>query len=244
MTPATLTVGGRPATVLGTFGKGCDGSAALNFGESGGANCSTACPYHPRTTSEHAAAGGARCYAATLEKRRPSLAAKLRRHESAPAEVVRLARLELAARRWCVPWLRVSAFGSVPESVPAGFGELMADAAAAGIPVHLPVETPEKAATYAAAVGPGVAVRLSATPDQWLTHDGPASTVAGRMTDTPRERLQLAREAAKARRAATGRRCGVCPAVASRTLKGRPVKCGECTLCADPGADVVYPAHG
>ena len=57
MTPATLTVGGRPASVLGTFGKGCDGSAALNFGESGGANCSTACPYHPRTTSGMPPAG-------------------------------------------------------------------------------------------------------------------------------------------------------------------------------------------
>ena len=101
---------------------------------------------------------------------------------------------------------------------------------AAGIPVRT-VETPAKAATYAAAVGP-VSVRLS-SPDQWLTHDGPASTVAGRMTDTPRERLQLAREAARGRRAA-GRRCGR-PAAARADPEGRPGSVANVRCAPTPG---------
>lgn len=249
MTIATLTIGGaRP--VLGAFSKGAPGSVALNFAPSGGANCATGCPYHPRSTSAHAAPGGARCYAARCEARpdRQQLAAKLERHEVAGADaVLEAASAELAARGWRVPWLRVSAFGSVPPTVPRGLRGFLARLRDAGTPVHLPVETARKARRYRAAVGDLVAVRESvATPRRWRTAPGPVSTVAGSMDTPPRERLEAARDAAADRRRRTGRRVVVCPAVAAGTLRrgaASRAKCGACTACSDAATDVVYPAH-
>lgn len=104
MTAATLTIGGaRP--VLGSFSKGCAGSVALNFAPSGGENCDTACPYHPSTTSAHAAPGGARCYAVKVERyRSATLAPKLARHAAAGAgAVVAAVDQELRAMAYRLP---------------------------------------------------------------------------------------------------------------------------------------------
>lgn len=250
MKTATLTIGGaRP--VLGSFSKGASGSLALNFAPSGGANCATSCPYHPESTAANAAPGGARCYAARCEARpdRAGLAAKLERHAAAGADaVIEAATAELAARGWRLPWLRISAFGSVPAVPPQRLRAMLERLRDAGTPVHLPVETSRKARRYRQAVGDIVAVRESvATLRRWRTAPGPVSGVAGSMADSPRERVASAKAAAADRARRTGRRVVVCPAVAERALRGRratgSAKCGRCTACADPAVDIVYPAH-
>ena len=245
---ATLTIDRRP--VLGTFTKALPGAAALNYGTSGGANCDTGCPYHPASTSAQAAPDAARCYAATCERRhdRQQLAAKLARHESAGADAITAqADQECRQRAYRLPWFRVSAFGSVPPSPPAGLRQLLQRLTDAGTPVHLPIETARKANRYRRHLdGTGVAVRESvATRRRWLTAPAACSLVAGSMQQRPAERVQAAKRAAQDRTAATGRRCIVCPAVAATHLRtgSKRAKCGACTACADPAIDVVYPVH-
>ena len=245
---ATLTVDRRP--ILGTFTKALPGSAALNYGRSGGANCDTGCPYHPASTSAQAAPNAARCYAATCERRhdRQQLASKLARHESAGADAVTArADAECRARAYRLPWFRVSAFGSVPAEPPRGFRRLLSRLHDAGTPVHLPIETARKANRYRRHLdGLGIAVRESvATRRRWKTAPGACSIVAGSMEDRPRERVTIAKALAAERTAATGRRCIVCPAVAAMHLRtgSDRAKCGACTACADPATDVVYPVH-
>ena len=245
-TAATLTVNGR--TVLGTFSKGVTGSAALNFGQSGGQNCDKVCPFHPESTAPNP--DGVRCYAVRVESRpdRQTLAAKLQRHEQAkPADVVRAADAECKERAYRLPWFRVSAFGSVPSRVPLPLVRLLWRLADAGTPIHLPVESKAKRARYQSALGDRVAVRWSApTPSAFLSEPGIVSTVAGSMDQRPADRVRAARDLAKERRQASGRGCIVCPAVTVRHLRKSPsphAKCGGCTACADPALDVVYPAH-
>jgi hypothetical protein len=242
---ATLTVNGR--AVLGSFGKGIPGSVTLNFATSGGANCDRECAYHPESTNE--AAGSVRCYAASCENRhdRKELRAKLERHEATnAAEIISRASLEMALRGYFAPWFRFSAFGSVPAAVPGNLRDFLARLAAAGTPVHFPVETAGKAEAYREAVGDLVAVRESVTsPARWIAAPGPVSAVAGSMSMKPRERVSAARAMAKARKAATGRRVVICPAVAARHLRTDSVnaKCGNCTACSNRAIDILYPAH-
>ena len=244
-TAATLTVNGR--TVLGTFSKGVTGSAALNFGQSGGKNCAKVCPFHPESNAPNP--DGVRCYAVRVESRpdRKQLAAKLQRHEDAkPADVVRAADAECKERAYRLPWFRVSAFGSVPPRVPLPLVRLLWRLADAGTPIHLPVESKAKRDRYQLSLGKRVAVRWSApTAASFLADSGIVSTVAGSMNETPRERVRAAADLARERREKSGRACVVCPAVAARHLRtgSKSAKCGLCTACADPGVDVVYPAH-
>ena len=239
--------------VLGGFGKGTPGSVALNYARSGGGNCSRGCPYHPETDSPFAADTDARCYAASCEMRpdRKPLAAKLERHETAGGdEVSERAYAEARAHRFRFPWFRFSAFGSVPDAVPADLVRLVGSLADAGTPIHLPIEDPDRVDRYREALPDSVAVRLSVpiADPAWMEIPGPISTVAGSMDTAPLERLAAAKLAARARRDATGRRAVVCPAVASSTYRRRgravaAVKCGDCVACADPSTDIVYPAH-
>ena len=235
-------------SVLGSFSKACAGAAALNFARSGGPNCERGCPYHPESTAS--APASARCYAVRIEHRpdRQQLASKLDRHEAAGADAVILAaERELAAAAYRLPWLRISAFGSVPARVPAGLRPLLTRLVRAGTPVHLPIETAAKASRYRRALdGVGIAVRESMTSRRrWRTAAVPASIVAGTMQQTPRERVDAAKAAAAERADRTGRRAIVCPAVAAKHLRtgSDRAKCGICTACADPSVDVVYPAH-
>ena len=250
MTLIPLTVGGS-APVLGTFSKGCAGSVALNFAPSGGVNCDQACPYHPATTSP-AAAGDPDppvCYAVNCEGRYSNtLVPKLERHAAAgAAAVVAAADRECAERRYRLPWFRFSAIGSVPAAVPDGFRRLVARLAAAGTPIHLPIESARKANRYRRALeGLGVAVRESVTGlRRWRSAPAACSIVAGSMSDSPRERVEAAKRYAADRTARTGRRCIVCAAVAARFLRtgSTLAKCGRCTACADPRVDIVFPAH-
>lgn len=236
------------SSVLGGFSKGCNGSVALNFARSGGSNCERNCPYHPDSTAAEPAS--ARCYAVRIEDRpdRQQLAAKLDRHESAGADaVLAAAERELAAAAYRLPWLRISAFGSVPAKVPAGLRPLLLRLVRAGTPIHLPVETAQKASRYRRALAStGIAVRESMTSRRrWRTAEVPASIVAGSMDQSPRDRVAAAKAIAAERTVHTGRRAVVCPAVAAKHLRtgSARAKCGLCTACADPAIDIVYPAH-
>ena len=255
-TTTTITIGGY-APVLGSFSKALAGSAALNFGTSGGANCDTGCPYHPTSTSNNAAPDVARCYAAACEARpdRQSLAAKLARHDDTDAvDLITAAMVELSYRAYRLPWFRISAFGSVPARVPANLRHMLEKLTASGTPVHFPIETARKASRYRRALdGIDVAVRESvASMRRWKTAPDACSIVAGTMQQPPRERIKVAQVVASIRRKATGRRCIVCPAISTsfirlqRNAKAqavRPIKCGTCTACADPEIDAVYPVH-
>ena len=244
----------KPRSVLGTFSKAVPGAAALNMGGSGGKNCSRACAMHPESESPFAVPGAGRCYAATIESgfKGRNVKAKLDRiEETDPDEVVYQADAELRQRRYRLPWFRLSAFGSVPDRIPAGFVKMLQALHDADTPIHFPIEDPDRVERYRDALPDSIAVRLSIpTGDtrSWIDYSGACSTVAGSMEDSPMERIQDARDVASNRRQATERRVIVCPAVASTTYrrKGRNVSkvhCGECTACADPATDVVYPVH-
>ena len=271
--------------VFGSFSKGIKGALALNFGVSGGANCATSCRHHPAHYSGGADRAGL-CYANVVENRhdRVQLAAKLSRHENLPAStIVGRAMVELSAlvgRGRAVPWLRVSTSGAVPTPAAAAadrrclplLREVLTVAKNAGIPVHFPVESAEKAEFYRSAIGSLATVRESIqtpdmTPETIANHpipSGPVSFTAGESVPAgPNKRgriLAAATAAAAAWSARTGRKTIVCPAVRvsflSRTKAGKGsrtpaevvawrdrAKCGSCPGCAVETYDIVYPAH-
>jgi len=243
-----------PANVLGSFSKAVPGSRALNMGRSGGRNCWRGCAMHPESESPYAVPEAGRCYAATLENgfRGKNVRAKLDRIEDAdPDAVIDVADAELRQRRYRLPWFRLSAFGSVPDRIPAGFVRMLERVHDAGTPIHFPIEDPDRVDRYRSALPDGIAVRWSipmGDSDSWTTYVGPCSTVAGSMRDRPKQRIEDARMVASERRQATGRRTIVCPAIVTSTLRRtdksvRAVKCGECRHCADTSTDVVYPVH-
>jgi hypothetical protein len=238
-------------TVLGSFSKGIDRAAQLNFGLSGGANCDTGCRHHPA----HYPAGADRagiCYAKVVELRhdRVQLADKLARHEAAPASAIvgkalhELEREKLHGRP-ARPWFRISTNGAVPKPATAiadrlflpRLRSLLEFCRQRGTPVHFPVESAEKAAFYREHVGALAVVRESIqTPDMspatiagHAIPAGPVSFTAGESV-TPgkdkRKRILAAADAAAAAWAKlTGRKTIVCPAVRvsflSRTKAGK-----------------------
>ena len=227
----------QPST-LSVFGKGAPGSVGLSFAPSASAHCSRRCPHY-----------GTRCYAERLEARYSKLAAKLERHHAQGFERTcrdALAELEAGKGSGFVPiWFRFSVCGSFPaQPTPEDVRALRALVEwlnAHRVPIHLPIETRAKATRYRRALrGLGVTVRESATSERRArTAPGPVSwvTVGGGVPD--------AKKAARARTRATGRKCIVCPAVAAKKLNGdvERAKCGNCTACADPAVDVIYPSH-
>ena len=271
--------------VFGSFSKGVRGALSLNFGRSGGANCATTCRHHPTHFSAGADQSG-KCYAIVVEQRhdRVQLKDKLDRHEALPAStLVGRALVEFCAmtlRGIAPPWFRVSTNGALPNEAEAMadrrfvplFRELLTKARSVGTPVHLPTETPEKAAFYRRVVGDLATVRESVqtanmTPDTIARHTipaGPVSFTAGEECGPGKNKrgriLAAAAAAAAAWSARTGRKTIVCPAVRvsflSRTKAGKGArdaaavkawreraKCGSCTACACPLVDIVYPAH-
>jgi len=228
-------------SVLGSFGKGVPGSASLNFGLSGGANCETSCRHHPE--HEHAKANPAdACYAWILEKRhdRTQLRDKLARHDRLPASViVRRAHLELEREalygKAPRPWFRFSTDGSLPgrkkamgDSKFRGAFRALAEfivARSGRDRIHLPVESAKKARFYRELVGDIVTVRESLQtpnmiPETIAAHDIPAGPVSFTAGDTvpagPGRRLRVLAAAAAAAAAwaqRTGRKTIVCPAV-------------------------------
>lgn len=272
-------------SVLGSFSKGIPSARTLNFGISGGANCETSCRHHPMHYRDGAPHDGA-CYAWYVEKRadRQQLADKLGRHEALPASIVTgkaLVELSRAILHGStVGWLRISTNGAVPKPAEALadrrfiplLREFLETAKRAGIPVHFPVESAEKAAFYREKVGDLVTIRESVQThnmgaDTIEHHDipkGACSFTAGEHVGAgPNKRARILAAAAAAAAAwaqRTGRKTIVCPAVRvsflARTKAGRGLrsaeqvkswragaKCGACTACALAHVDIVYPAH-
>ena len=56
----------KTGSIVGTFGKGIEGSLTVNFGVSGGDNCDTACKHHPQSSASDATRA---CYAVRAEIR-------------------------------------------------------------------------------------------------------------------------------------------------------------------------------
>ncbi len=260
--------------VLGSFSKGVEGAAQLNFGVSGGKHCDSGCRHHPDREGD--------CYAVAVEERadRQGLATKLARHElSEPATIVGRASIELhrMTLRRAVPWFRFSTNGSLPQPAQATtdnrfkrlLRELCQQLKGSSIPVHMPVESAEKATFYRAIVGDLVTVRESIqtqgmTPKTIADHaipSGPCSFTAGESVGAGPDKLKrvlaAAAAAAKAWATRTGRRTIVCPAVRVSFLSKydngmtkeqkcewrSKAKCGSCTACANELVDIVYPAH-
>jgi len=256
----------KPAfKVLGSFGKGLDGSVSVNFDVSGGANCELACPHHPDSTAEEATGA---CYAVRTELRpdRTQLRDKLERHATMPAWLVCGRALAELSHRVCrgesIPWVRISTSGSVPPPHEARRNKpfrvmlckLLEFCQANRIPVHLPVETYAKARYYRSLVGDLAVVRESATSlDRFQHAKGPVSVAVGQPGARRVDRVAEARAVAKQRREQTGRKTIVCPAIlhswASNPITKNPIppnpraKCGACVACALAQVDIVYPLH-
>ena len=243
MTPTDLSIEGR--TVLSSFGKAVSAARARSFCPSGGANCATSCRHHPRYRGSNP---GPRCYAVRMEARRGgNIQQKLARHgKTSPDELLATAAPDLDRHGWRLPWFRFSVSGSVPARVPSGLRRFVSRLVKAGTPVHLPIEAARKATRNRNALeGTGIAVRESCQHwRRWRNAPGPSSYVAGYGLPMA-ERVDAAKQAAKDRTARTGRACIVCPAAACGVNRkpSDTAKCGNCTACADPAIDVVYPAH-
>mgnify|MGYP003633229960 FL=1 len=146
-----------------------------------------------------------------------------------------------------IPWIRFSTFGSVPNRRLTG-AEMEAFASLVrsfpqGTPVHFPVETREKAERFraiAVAFDLDLVVRESCQSDRRMREAaGPSSRIVFDGA-TKRERLANAVTLAKSLEGAR-----VCPAIAATILRRpKPVKCGQCTLCARPDVRMIlYPQH-
>jgi hypothetical protein len=174
-----------------------------------------------------------------------------------PAQICNGARHELLARLaagWSVPWVRFAALGAMPAprdwrgtSIKA-LVALLSDLRDYRVPVHFPEASPARAKWYREQLGDLVTVRQSIQTGG-VRAAGPVSMVAGkdiRGRGSRRLRLAAAIAKAKARTAATGRGCVVCPEQAWHVVKKTEApqihKCGEggCTACADGKRDVVY----
>ena len=249
--------------IIGTFGKGIDGSVSINFGVSGGADCDPACKHHPASTAKDATN---LCYAARWEVRpdRTQLAAKLQRHQEMPPALVLGKALfeiqQIVKRGKSVPWVRISTNGALPmpskvrgnKLFKSQLRALLAYCASEGIPVHMPTESYAKARFYRSLVGNLAVVResLQGGLKRLKSASGAVSFVAGNQSQTRLERVETARMAAKMRRESTGRKTIVCPAIlnswAARRDKSKlnaRAKCGACVACAMANIDIVYPLH-
>jgi hypothetical protein len=251
------------ASVIGSFGKGVDGSVSINFGISGGKNCSKRCVHHPKAKRKNATRA---CYAAKLETRpdRQQLKAKLERHDAMPAwKICGIALVELQdmeSRGTLPPWVRFSTNGSLP--MPGEVNSLFKSQLRAlvtwlstrGVPVHFPIETEDKAQFYRELVGDLVTVRESLqSPGMHASARGPVSWVAGsdiHGKDTFIRRIEAARQECRQRLATVGRKAVVCPAVVAGFMarmkggtKNEKAKCGNCNACSLEHIDVCYPQH-
>ena len=224
-------------TLIGAFGKGRAGSVTVNFGVSGGRNCSDTCTLK-----------GNGCYAITTEAVKPSITVNLERKQNnltkylteltSPAALNKLNRAS---------WIRCSAFGSIPD--PAEITQEQTNLfkqIGQGINnklLHWPVETLDKARFLRSV---GFNPRYSAGLDK---NKAICATIMGFNTSLVVEGTKLARGKNKRIHSAAafdtakdlnkrGIRAKVCPAIAGSA------KCGDCTLCADKQVQVIiYPKH-
>ena len=236
-------------TVLGGFGKAKAGAVHLSYGRSGGPNCDKGCSHFDD------------CYAIATEHRwSKTLAPKMKRHQRTdPASLTVKALTELHRLRAAPPWIRLSSFGSLPQPERLTVEErprlrLALRKLATFITdrgwqdrTHIPVESAHKARHYRRWL-PGLTVRESCQNiTRFLHAKGPVS-MATPAKGPLRLRLADARALASDRQRLSGRPTAVCGAIRSAFksklgIPCRPIKCGDCTLCAEEKYDIVYPGH-
>lgn len=225
---------------LGTFSKAIPNSVALNFSESGGTNCSTKCEALKKGV----------CYAVHTEKMKPSIQVSgQRKRELGFAQLCKAYQIKIENLPSPPPWIRFSTFGSVPNRklTPLeleAFAD-MVQSFPAGVPVHFPVETREKAERFRAitmAFDLPIVIRESCQSDARMKSPDNKGQSSRIVFDGATKRDRLANAVKLARTLPDAR---VCPAIASTILR-RPkaVKCGQCTLCAQPQIKtILYPQH-
>jgi hypothetical protein len=234
-TQITKTLG----TILGTYGKGIEGSKTVNFSESGGKFCDLSCELHPEN--------GGGCYAVTAGKRKPTIVKNGLKHSANFS-------LFLGAVRAMVktlseaPWIRFSAFGSISapstwtDSDKANLSQI-AEKLDHSI-VHFPVETLEKARAlkdlgYFPRVSDGEASEAMDAGFPVSRVVKGTKRITGSMSRKRKHEVSApARELARELRA-NGLSAKVCPAIVANA------KCGDCTMCSGTsGVDVIiYPDH-
>lgn len=223
----------RFGTLVGTFSKGVPGANTINFAPSGSVNCSNECELK-----------GTVCYAEAVEKLKGSITVNLIRKAADP-EGFAQELADNAHKLADAPWIRFSAFGSIPTVVSRDWFQNM-KRVAAHLPmdrVHFPVETLFKAATVKAL---GFMPRVSATTSEAKLRDILTNAhVASLVVDcgkrvrgrNKRKTAQPAFDTARELNA-EGIKTKVCPAITGSA------KCGQCRLCADPTVKVIiYPLH-
>lgn len=224
-------------TLIGTYGKGVDGSCTVNFTLSGGKHCDDSCPLK-----------GGPCYAITTEAMKPSISINLeRKQDNIDAYIDQLASPKSLDKLARAPWVRFAAFGSIPNP-----GELSRKAKA-GLKqvaqaldhsrVHWPTETIKKARMLKTlGFMPRVSVATNTENLSKVLRAGyvASCTVAGEKLARGKNKRAHSSKAVQFVRDlhSQGISAKVCPAVAGNA------KCGSCTACADPSvAVIVYPMH-
>lgn len=224
-------------TLIGSFGKGIKGSVTVNFGVSGGSNCDDSCTLK-----------GNGCYAETTEAVKPSITVNLERKQNNLTQyLTELTSPKALAKLNKAPWIRASAFGSIPapEQITDEQYSLLQNFAA-GIDnpnLHWPVETLDKARLLRSV---GFNPRYSAGLD---VNKCVSAVIQGFNTSLVVEGPKKARGKNKRKHSepafiamrdltSQGITSKVCPAIAGSA------SCGACTMCADKDIDVIiYPMH-
>lgn len=225
-------------TLIGSFGKGVPGSVTVNFGISGGKNCDDSC-----TLKQSGA-----CYAITTEKVKPSITVNLERKENNITEYLQeLTSPKAIAKFNAAPWIRASAFGSIPSPDKLTDQNLDSLRTIADnvdhSKLHFPVETMDKAQVLRMV---GFNPRVSAGTDKQkalsyviqgfntsLVVEGPKRAMGKNKRLYSEPAFELSKELNS-----QGITSKVCPAIAGSA------KCGACKLCADKDIDLIlYPMH-
>jgi len=235
---------------LGDFTKGNATAVSANFSESGGENCDDGCKLKA-TKSEDA---GGMCYARKIEKIYPNVKqAGIAKRKLSPTQIANALILEV--RKIRNVWVRFSVLGSLPMEAKAretrgfekAFKLLVSEIESSGSDIHLPIEEKSKAEYYQNLineVSDKVVVRESCQSLESLkTSENNRSYVIGTKGTPMKKRIAEANELARELREA-GETTVVCGAIKPRNYKGRKLKCGNCTACAEKMVKVVlYPLH-
>lgn len=227
--------------ITSTFGKGCDGSLALNACKGSGEFCSKTCPFN--LNGDVWKEGMPACYTEGPQKMYKNLIPFLDKHQENFTGFLYgiLANMDKLKK---APWVRFSSFGSFPEqdqlnenhrNLLQEIAHQLRDQIEAG-KVHFPVETITKYHTYSK-LGFRARLSLATNQEQYETASRRACVV-GSLKDHMTTRINQAKAKAKDLMK-QGVKAIVCPAVGNKKIK-----CGNCTACGSDKVEmVVYPVH-
>jgi len=234
-------------TILGTFSKGVPGSIALNASESGGAWCDSSCHFK----RQFELTGKSDCYAIRIGVVRPSVVTNgIRHRENFEAWTRELISPRYLKKITAAPWIRFSAFGTLPTTSQCSDSALRNLETLAGYldhaKIHMPVETIGKLRLYRSL---GYFPRLSVQGDSDAAVSAAAANIPVSMsyqttlpgkkpTKKQNAKAALASAATFNRLSDIPAKAKVCPAIAGSA------KCGSCRLCAGINRNIIiYPQH-